>query len=147
MFQSGGVGVPPLGVCSVTTVAPPCTAPTIHTAGSGYTPGTRIFTVQGGNFTAPAKIAATVAANGKVTAILGGFDPGAYKTMPGVFPAGTPDTGGGSGATFSYTEGCFTWPGTLVGGVSWTPIASRKYCSIFMGGQDKPNFPTGNYWI
>ena len=138
MFQSGGVGIPPLGVASGGV--------TIHTPGSGYTNGTRIFTVQGGNYTAPAKIVATVS-GGTVTAILGVYDPGAYKTMPGTFPAGTPDTGGGSGATFSFTEGCFTWPGTSVGGVAWTPIAGRKYCSIFNHGQQTINFPTGNYWI
>jgi hypothetical protein len=136
MFQSGGIGVPPLGVASVT----------INTAGNGYTNGTRTFTLQGGNNTAPAKILATVS-GGKVTAILGVFDPGAYSTVPGGQPAGTPDTGGGSGATFKLTEGCFTWPGTSVGGVAWTPIAGRKYCSIFMSGQDKPIFKTGNYWI
>jgi Flp pilus assembly protein TadG len=139
MFQSGGIGVPPLGVAS--------TGVTVHTSGSGYTPGTRIFTVQGGNFTTPAKIVATVAANGKVTAILGVFDPGAYKTMPGVFPAGTPDTGGGSGATFSFTEGCYTWPGTSVAGIAWTPIPGRKYCSISNHGNTTINFPTGNYYI
>jgi Flp pilus assembly protein TadG len=136
MFQSGGIGVPPLGVASVT----------INTAGNGYTNGTRTFTLQGGNNTAPAKILATVS-GGTVTAILGVFDPGAYGTVPGGQPAGTPDTGGGSGATFKLTEGCFTWPGTSVGGVAWRPIAGRKYCSIFMSGQDKPNFPAGNYWI
>lgn len=146
MFQSGGSGVPPLGVCSVTTINPPCTAPAVHTAGSGYTNGTRIFTVQGGNYTSPAKIVATVS-GGHVTAILGVYDPGAYKTLPGTFPAGTPDTGGGSGATFSFSEGCFTWPGTTVGGVAWTPIPGRKYCSIFMHGTQTVNFATGNYWI
>ncbi len=138
MFQNGGIGIPPLGVASVT----------INTAGSGYTNGTRTFTLQGGNQTAPAKVLATVS-GGKVTvtAILGVFDPGAYSTVPGGQPAGTPDIGGGSGATFKLTEGCFAWPGTSVGGVSWTPISGRKYCSIYNHGQGTINFPAGNYWI
>jgi hypothetical protein len=127
---------PPLGVASVT----------INTPGSGYTNGTRIFTIQGGNNTAPAVLVATVS-SGKVTAILGVFDPGAYGTMPGAQPAGTPDTGGGSGATFKLTEGCFTWPGTSVGGIAWAPIPGRKYCSISIHGQQTVNFKTGNYWI
>jgi Flp pilus assembly protein TadG len=136
MFQSGGIGVPPLGVASVT----------INTRGSGYTNGTRTFTLTGGNNTAPAQILATVS-GGTVTAILGVFDPGAYGTVPGGQPGGNPDTGGGSGATFKLTEGCFAWPGTSVGGVAWTPIPGRKYCSIYNHGQGKINFPVGNYYI
>jgi hypothetical protein len=136
MFQKGGIGVPPQGVATVT----------INTGGSGYTNGTRVFTLQGGSGSAPAKVVATVS-GGKVTAILGVFDPGAYNTVPGGQPAGTPDTGGGSGATFKLTEGCFTWPGTAVGGVAWTPIPGRKYCSIFNHGQATINFPAGNYYI
>jgi len=136
MFQKGGIGVPPEGVASVT----------INTRGSGYTNGTRTFTLTGGSGTAPAKVLATVS-QGKVTAILGVFDPGAYNTVPGGQPAGTPDTGGGSGATFTLTEGCFTWPGTSVGGMAWTPIPGRKYCSIFNHGQATINFPAGNYYI
>jgi len=126
---------PPLGVQSATRVA----------QGSGYTNGTRTFTVTGGTGT-KAKILATVS-GGKVTAILGVFDPGAYTVMPTGTVSATPDTGGGSGATFTLNEGCYTWPGTAVGGVAWTPIPGRKYCSIFATGQQHINFPTGTYWI
>ena len=136
MFQSGGIGVPPQGVASVT----------INTQGNGYTNGTRVFTLTGGSASAPAKVVATVS-GGMVTAILGVFDPGAYNTVPGGQPTGTPDIGGGSGGTFKLTEGCFAWPGTSVGGMPWTPIAGRKYCSIYNHGGTTINFPTGNYYI
>src|SRR5205807_3688565 len=75
--------------------------------GSGYTNGTRTFTVVGGTGT-PAKFTATVA-SGKVTAIVSVIDPGAYTVFPSGTVSATPDTGGGSGATFTLTEGCFTW--------------------------------------
>ena len=142
MFQTGGIGVPPQGVASVT----------LNQAGSGYTPGTRIFQLQStGNTTAPAKVVVTVNNAGHVTAIVGVFDPGVYTNVPGAAVAATDITNGttnpGSGANFKLTEGCFTFPGITVGSVAWTPIPGRKYCSIFNHGQQHINFPTGNYYI
>jgi hypothetical protein len=143
MFQSGGIGIPPQGVASVT----------LNQAGSGYTNGTRIFQLQNtGNTAAPAEVVVTVS-GGKVTAILGVFDPGVYTNVPGAAVAaldvtnGTTNPGPGSGANFKLTEGCFTFPGTSVGGVAWKPIPGRKYCSIFNHGQATINFPAGNYYI
>ncbi|GGF14303.1 hypothetical protein GCM10011611_20090 [Aliidongia dinghuensis] len=118
---------PPLGVQSATVSA----------QGSGYTNGTRTFTVTGGTGTA-AKITATVS-GGKVTAITGISDPGAYTAMPTSPATATPDTGGGSGAKFTLTEGCFTWAGTAIPG--------RKYCSINLNGSGTTNFPAGSYYI
>jgi hypothetical protein len=106
--------------------------------GSGYTSGTRTFTVVGGTGT-PAKFTATVAANGRVGAIVSVIDPGAYTVFPSGTISATPDTGGGSGATFTLTEGCFTWNGTV--------IAGRKYCSINLNGAGTTKFPAGTYWI
>jgi Flp pilus assembly protein TadG len=106
-------------------------------AGGGYTNGTRTFTVVGGTGT-PAKFTATVA-GGRVTAIGSVIDPGAYTTFPTGPVLVTPDTGGGSGAQFTLTEGCFTWNGTA--------IAGRKYCSINLNGAGTINFPAGNYYI
>jgi Flp pilus assembly protein TadG len=105
--------------------------------GSGYTNGTRTFTVVGGTGT-PAKFTATVS-GGKVTTIGSVIDPGAYTTLPTGAVTATPDTGGGSGATFTLTEGCFTWNGTAV--------ANRKYCSINLNGAGTTNFPAGSYYI
>jgi hypothetical protein len=101
--------------------------------GSGYTNGTRTFTVVGGTGT-PAKFTATVS-GGKVTAIVSVIDPGAYTVFPSGTVSATPDTGGGSGATFTLTEGCFNQPAT--------PIPGRKYCSISLAG----NFLPGNYYV
>jgi hypothetical protein len=104
--------------------------------GSGYTNGTRTFTVVGGTGT-PAKFTATVA-SGKVTTIVSVIDPGAYSVFPTGTVSATPDSGGGSGATFTLTEGCFTWNGTV--------IAGRKYCSINLQGQGRQisrQAPTG----
>jgi hypothetical protein len=89
---------------------------------------------------------------GKITQVLGVFDPGVYNNVPGTATAASDTTGGstnnpGSGATFKLTEGCFTWPGASVGGIAWKPIAGRKYCSIKLSGQQTVNFPAGNYWI
>jgi Flp pilus assembly protein TadG len=141
MFQSGGVGVPPEGVARVT----------LNQGGSGYTNGTRVFTLgNNGNPTVPAQVVVTVS-GGKVTAILGVFDPGVYSNVPASATNGTDTTGGtshpGTGASFKLAEGCFTFPGTSVGGVAWTPIAGRKYCSIFNHGNATINFPKGNYYI
>jgi Flp pilus assembly protein TadG len=105
--------------------------------GTGYTNGTRTFTVVGGTGT-PAKFTATVS-GGRVTTILSVTDPGAYTVFPTGTVSATPDTGGGSGATFTLTEGCFAWNGT--------PIAGRKYCSINLQGAGTTNFPAGTYWI
>jgi hypothetical protein len=107
--------------------------------GSGYTNGTRTFTVVGGTGT-PAKFTATVAL-GKVTTIGSVIDPGAYTVFPTSPVSVTPDSGGGAGATFTLTEGCFTW---ISGG---TPRLGRKYCSINLNGSGTTNFPTGSYYI
>jgi Putative Flp pilus-assembly TadE/G-like len=142
MFQSGGIGVPPAGVASVT----------INTPGNGYTNGTRVFTLgNNGNPTAPAQVVVTVS-GGKVTQVIAVFDPGNYNNVPGTATTASDTTGGatnnpGSGATFKLTEGCFTWPGTSVGGVAWKPIPGRKYCSIYNHGTTTINFRTGNYYI
>jgi len=116
----------PLGVNAVARVA----------QGSGYTNGTRTFTLAcvAPNCTAAAKFTVTVS-GGKVTSTTGTvIDPGAYTVFPTGAVSGTPDTGGGSGATFNLTQGCFNWPAT--------PIAGRTYCSITLSG----NFPPGNYY-
>jgi Flp pilus assembly protein TadG len=132
LFQTTPLGVQTGGVA-------------LTTAGSGYTTnGTCTFTVSGGTFYtttgSPATFTGTVS-GGKVTAIGSVTDPGAYTTLPTSPVTATTSCAGKTttAATFTLTEGCFTWNGT--------PIAGRKYCSIFMHGQDKPNFPAGNYWI
>jgi Flp pilus assembly protein TadG len=107
--------------------------------GSGYTNGTRTFTVVGGTGT-PAKFTATVS-GGRVTGTPIVTDPGAYTVFPTGAVSVTPDTGGGSGATFTLTQGCFTW---ISGG---TPLSGRKYCSINLNGAGTTNFPAGNYYI
>jgi hypothetical protein len=113
----------------------------IKTPGSGYTNGTCTFTVSGGTYytttSSPAIFTATIS-HGKVTAIGAVSDPGAYYTFPTGSVSAT-DTCGGSGATFTLTEGCFTWNGTV--------IAGRKYCSINLNGAASTNFPAGTYWI
>jgi hypothetical protein len=109
--------------------------------GSGYTNGTRTFTVVGGTGT-PAKFTATVAGN-KVTAIGAVIDPGAYTVFPTNPVSVTPDIGGGSGATFKLTEGCFAWSAVPSG----IPIPGRKYCSINLNGAGTTNFPAANYYI
>ena len=111
--------------------------------GSGYTNGTRTFTVCGGTGI-PAQFSATVA-GGKVITIGSVIDPGAYTVFPlptsGVFTA--TDTGScpssitASTATFTLTQGCFTWTNT--------PRPGRTYCSIHPSGTI--NFPTGSYYI
>jgi len=65
------------------------------------------------------------------------IDPGAYTSFPTGTITATPDTGGGTGATFTLTQGCFSWNNT--------PIANRTYCSIRPTGTS--NFPTGTYSI
>jgi Flp pilus assembly protein TadG len=109
----------------------------IKTAGSGYTNGTRTFTVQGGTGS-PTIFTATVS-GGKITAILSIADPGGYTVMPANPVSAKPNTGGGTGATFTLTQGCFTWNGT--------PIPGRTYCSINLNGAGKTNFPAGSYYI
>ena len=141
MFQTGGIGVPPEGVASITLNQP----------GSGYTNGTRLFQLQNtGNTTAPAEVVVTVT-GGKVTAVLGVFDPGVYTNVPGASVAASDITNGttnpGSGANFKLTEGCFAFPGTSVGGIAWKPIPGRKYCSIYNHGGTTINFPAGNYYV
>jgi Flp pilus assembly protein TadG len=109
--------------------------------GSGYTNGTCTFTVSGGTFygatSTPAKFTATIA-GGKVTTIGSVIDPGAYTVLP-TSPVSATSSCGGSGATFTLTEGCFTWASP--------PIAGRKYCSINLNGAGTTNFPAGSYYI
>jgi Flp pilus assembly protein TadG len=132
-------------VAALFATAPPAGVQTggvaIATAGSGYTNGTCAFTVTGGTYytttSSPAKFTATIS-GGKVTGPLTVSDPGAYATLP-TSPVSATSTCGGSGATFTLTEGCFTWNGT--------PIAGRKYCSINLLGAGTTNFPAGSYWI
>jgi Flp pilus assembly protein TadG len=123
---------PPLGVQTSGVVR--------TAAGSGYTPGLRTFTIVGGTGT-PAKFTATVASTGslkgQVPTTITVIDPGAYAVFPTGTVVSTADDGMGSGATFTLTEGCFTWTNT--------PIAGRKYCSIKPTGTI--NFPTGSYYI
>jgi len=111
---------------------------TVQAAGSGYTNGTRTFTVQGGTGTFPAKITATVS-GGKITGIPTVVDPGAYTAMPTSPVSATVDTGGGSGGKFTLVENCFPWNGT--------PLPGRKYCSINLNGNATTNFPAGSYFI
>jgi len=114
----------------------------IKTAGSGYTgSGTCTFTVTGGTYYttsgSPAKFTAKIS-GGKVTNPLTVTDPGAYTTFP-TSPVSATSSCAGSGATFTLTQGCFTWNGTA--------IAGRKYCSINLNGAGTTNFPAGSYWI
>ena len=129
-FASLTFPTPPQGVQSVA----------ISNSGSGFTNGTRTFTVVGGTNTFPAKFTATVS-GGKVTVILAVIDPGAYTVMPTNPVSVTVDTGGGSGAKFTLTEQCFTW---TTGSV---PLPGRKYCSINLNGGVTTNFTAGSYYI
>jgi hypothetical protein len=132
-------------VATLFATAPPAGVQTggvaLRTAGSGYTNGTCTFTVTGGTYyttsSSPAKFTATIS-GGKVTGPITVTDPGAYTTFPTGSVSAT-DTCGGSGATFTLLEGCFTWNGTA--------IAGRKYCSINLLGAGTTNFPAGSYWI
>src|SRR5262249_17991211 len=94
MFQSGGIGVPPQGVASFT----------LKQGGAGQTNGTRIFQLQNtGSTSAPTKVVVTVS-GGKVTTIVGVFDPGVYTNVPGAAIAASDitnkTTNPGSGASF-----------------------------------------------
>jgi hypothetical protein len=104
--------------------------------GSGYTDGTYTFTVDGGTGT-PAKFTATVV--GGVMTIGSVIDPGSYTTFPSGEVTATSDAGG-SGATFTLTQGCFTWMQGM------TPIPERKYCTIKIASEGAV-FPAGNYYI
>jgi Flp pilus assembly protein TadG len=123
----------------------------ITKAGSGYTGATCTFTVTGGTYytatSSPAQFTATIS-GGKVTAITAVTDPGAYAAFP-TSPVSATDTCGGSGATFTLTEGCWTWNSALlpVQGTFTQTLAGRKYCSIPLLGAGKTNFPAGSYWI
>jgi hypothetical protein len=131
-YASLAFPTPPLGVRSLVLLG---------AGGSGYTNGTRTFTVVGGTRTFAAKFTATVS-GGKVTAAgIAVTDPGAYTVMPTNPVSVTADTGGGSGATFTLTEGCFSWPSGA------TPLPGRKYCSINLNGANTTNFPAGAYYI
>jgi putative Flp pilus-assembly TadE/G-like protein len=136
-------------IASLFANPPPAGASVINpqATGSGYTGPTCTFTIVGGTFygaaNTPAKFTANIGTSGnklgQVTSIAAIIDPGAY-TASG-FPTGTVSATsncGGSGATFTLTEGCWTWNGTAVPG--------RKYCSINIGS-GTTNFPAGSYWI
>jgi hypothetical protein len=138
-------------IASLFQTPPPAGANAIAIAfaGAGYTGGTCTFTVTGGTFYSatagtPAKFTATIPTNGpnkgKVTTpVL--VDPGAYASFPTGTVSATSncDAPGKTAATFTLTEGCYTWKGTA--------IAGRKYCSINLNGSGTTNFPAGNYWI
>ena len=139
-------------VAAIFATAPPAGVQTggvkITNAGSGYKTstgsanGTCTFTVSGTYYVSTASSPATFAATisgGKVTAIRAVTDPGAYATFPKSPVSATSTNCSGSGATFTLTEGCFTWNGTV--------IAGRKYCSINLQGAGTTNFPAGTYWI
>jgi hypothetical protein len=138
LFQTTPLGVQTGGVA-------------IKAAGSGYTNGTCTFTVSGGTYytptASPAKFTATIS-GGKVTGTPTVIDPGAYATFPPGTVSAT-STCGGSGATFTLTEGCWTWNSTLFPVVQGVPqaLTGRKYCSINLLGSGTTNFPAGSYWI
>jgi Flp pilus assembly protein TadG len=111
--------------------------------GSGYTNGTRTFTVSGGTFSAPAKFTATVSNSGVLTGIPVLIDPGAYTTLPSNPVLVTADDGKGSGAKFTLTSGnCF--PGASFANLP-APVPGRAYCSI--PATKTVNFPTGIYYV
>jgi hypothetical protein len=112
----------------------------ISAAGSGYTTGTRTFTVIGGTGTAT-KFTATVSNTGTVTGILAITDPGSYTTMPTNPVSATPDTGGGTGAKFNLTQGCAAY----TAGMS-PPVAGRVYCSFNLTSSGTTNFAAGTYY-
>lgn len=112
----------------------------ISAAGSGYTTGTRTFTVIGGTGTAT-KFTATVSNAGTVTGILAITDPGSYTTMPTNPVTATPDTGSGTGAKFNLTQGCAAY----TAGMS-PPVAGRVYCSFNLTSSGTTNFAAGTYY-
>jgi len=108
--------------------------------GSGYTNGTRTFTVQGGTGI-PAKFTATVT-GGKISSTPALIDPGAYTTVPTAPILVVADDGKGSGANVTLTTGnCL--PGATVATLP-TPVPGRAYCSIPV--TKTLNFPTGIYY-
>jgi Flp pilus assembly protein TadG len=107
--------------------------------GSGYTNGTRTFTVVGGTGPA-AKFTATVS-GGKVTSNGVIVDPGQYTTLPASTVSVVADDGKGSGANFRLTFATCL-PGALFPA---TPVPNRAYCSI--PAPKIVNFPTGIYYI
>jgi Flp pilus assembly protein TadG len=130
--QAGGVAIVSKGSGYVVT-------------STGKSNGTCTFTALGGMYysttvSSPATFTGTIS-GGKVSALTGVTDPGAYVSTG--FPSGavsaTSTDCTGSGATFTLTEGCFTWNGTM--------IAGRKYCSINLLGAGTTNFKAGTYWI
>jgi hypothetical protein len=115
----------------------------LSNGGSGYTKGTRTFTVSGGSFTAPAKFTATVNNAGVVTGTPTLVDPGAYTTLPTNPVSVAADDGKGSGAKFTLATGnCL--PGATFSTLP-VPVPGRAYCSI--PGTKTVNFPTGIYYI
>jgi len=110
-------------------------------AGSGYTDGTRTFTVQGG-VGIPAKFTATVS-GGKITSVPVLIDPGAYTTLPASPILVAADDVKGSGANVTVTSGnCL--PGASFATLP-KPVPGRAYCSIPTPAS--VNFPTGIYYV
>jgi Flp pilus assembly protein TadG len=146
-------------VAALFAIRPPAGVQTggvaINTAGSGYVVtstgkpnGTCTLTVTGSSYyvattSSPATFTATIS-GGKVTAIGAVTDPGAYATFPTSPVAVTSTNCSGSGATFTLTEGCFTWVTPPAGA---SAISGRKYCSINLLGAGTTNFSAGSYWI
>jgi hypothetical protein len=111
----------------------------VNKGGSGYSDGTHTFTVIGGSGP-PATFTATVK-NGKVTSTGAILDPGSYGTLPSGSVSATPDSGGGSGATFTLTTGDCT------NALPSPPVPGRAYCSISFSNGNANHFPAGIYYI
>lgn len=111
--------------------------------GTGYTKGTRTFTVVGGSGPA-AKFTATVS-GGTVTGGIVLVDPGQYATLPANPVSVVADDGKGSGAQFTLAFG------TCLPSASFpaVPVPGRAYCSINLavGAKKTVTFPTGIYYI
>jgi len=115
------------------------TAVALAAAGSGYTNGTRSFSVQGGS--GPATKFTAAVSGGKVTGGIVIVDPGQYTSLPTNPVSVVADDGKGSGAKFTLTFGnCL--PGSLLPAV---PVPGRAYCSIPV--TNTVNFPSGIYYI
>jgi putative Flp pilus-assembly TadE/G-like protein len=112
--------------------------------GSGYTKGTRLFTVQGGTGI-PAKFSAAVSNSGVITGTPTLIDPGQYTVLPTNPALVTADDNKGSSGKFSLTFA------TCLPSIKFpaVPVPGRAYCSInvAVGAHASLNFPTGIYYI
>jgi len=111
--------------------------------GSGYTKGTRTFTVVGGS--GPAAKFTAIVSGGAVTGTPVLVDPGQYATLPPATVSVIADDGKGAGAQFTLTFATCL-PSAKFPGV---PVPGRAYCSINLsvGAKASVNFPTGIYYI